>query len=75
MFPTTPRAQCGCGKIHLVDDNLLSENSVQQDTLFCKFRWQFTQRAIVIGIDAGKHLWHALGRGDLRVGNATGVHA
>ncbi len=42
--------------------------------MFCEFRW-LTQREIVIGIAAGKHLWHALGRGDQKVGNGTGVHA
>jgi hypothetical protein len=31
-----------CGKIHLADDNLLKTPG-QKDTLFCDFRWQFTQ--------------------------------
>jgi hypothetical protein len=74
-FPTTPRAQCVCGKIHLADDNFPRPRPVQEGTLFCNLRWLSIQRAIVIGIDAGKHPWHALGRGVMNVGHGTGVHA
>jgi hypothetical protein len=71
MFPTAPRAQCVCGKIHLVDDNLLKTRSKRircSATSVCNL-----PRAIVIGIDAGQHLWHAPGRGDLNVGTAPAL--
>jgi hypothetical protein len=62
-----------CGKIHLADDNFPKPGPRGHAIL--RLPLQFTQRAIVIGIDAWKHLWHALGRGGIKVGDGTGVHA